>query len=422
MKRTLLPLAALAFGCGADFTPREEIDRLRTFGILSEVQADPSLAWPRTAQTTRLSALVTRERPEGQVRATWRFCPVAFGSGGGFECAVSEEDFSELLESVIRDAAANLTELLEMFPDLELPPGFDPEDFMLPDELQVGIEPDFELGTSTVSLGSGVNRVGIDFNLRDVFFPEQGDLIPEFILDLGIRALCEQLQGAEFPEVVERPSCNGVFPFRIDVELQILEAGREVDDPLLAQRFLDVVYDPTVTPNRNPDVEGFCISPLMNDPSREEAMDLRCDDPVFPTWVQTSTLPYGLFFDTSYGLSLEGLEEDDAETFEVLDPEAEPGTTAREQLTVSWFIDAGGIDRTRTAFDADEEASPIERARYNEWELPREIDFDDPPADGRVELIAVVRDGRGGRAFNTVRLPLVRAPQPLPMENGADGN
>lgn len=428
---------------GEDFTPREEIDRLRLFGIRSATIDDPSVAWPRTGEPARLQALLTREIPTGQATARWSFCPVAFGSDGDFRCALDEAEFAAFVNEAVRAAVRDLTGV-----DL-------PADLLL--------EPDFDLGTSTVAFTRGATVAATRFDLRDVFFaagtgglpPELAELGLEAVLDLGLDLLCTQLQAQDFPDFVERPECDGVFPFRVDVEVRAT-APEAPTETLRAQRFFDVRYDPDVPANRNPSLQatsgpsGICfveVAPVPPDASpdnpsfarataaRAEAEDLRTDDaaaavardlcvqadlesieastfvPVFNLQAGNQRVAFIPLDGTTppvlplrlaqrYQLELFGLDRNDAEPYFRSGPDGDP-VEDTEQLTVSWFVDAGGLERTRTAFEAGTEGATIDRLQSNRWTTPRPIDFDDPVQ--QLELVFVVRDDRGGRALGSVQ-------------------
>lgn len=370
-------IAAASAGCGPDFTPQEEIDRLRVLGIKSEVVGSEDVAWPNTVQDALLTPLVTNLELDDPSRFgyAWRVCPVAFGSEADFACVFTEEEFEQL----IIDAAEQATGA------------------PIPEEIADLLDVDFDLGTSTTAI----------FNLRDVVL---GDLPPDLpidpkpVLDQVLAAACEQLQTADFPDFVERPECNGTFQVRID--LTVCEAGvacssdaspGDESPPRVVNtvRFLDVIYDDQVVPNRNPATEVVCrttIPPATSGPAR-------CN--INGELVEPGEVTE-LFFEAGFGFELADLTTDDAEFFEAeeLVDTATVTVTRQERLTVSWFVTGGGIDRNRTAFDAEQpDNSGIGRARSNVWSTPRAADLDADRRDDEFGIFMVVRDGRGGRAF-----------------------
>ncbi|NJK88394.1 MAG: hypothetical protein HC923_02685, partial [Myxococcales bacterium] len=191
MRTLWMPVVALAaWTCGPDFTPADEIDRLRVLGIRARVAATPEIAWPFVDEDTLIDALVTDDdlSDPSSFKYRWRLCPVAFGSEADFRCVFTEDQFEEFLRGL----------LLGVLPD-----GTDPN--------ALTIDADFELGTDPAAT----------FNLRDVFRSEALDALPPAVvrelLQEGLRFACEELQTQEFPDFVDRPECNGVFGVRIDV-------------------------------------------------------------------------------------------------------------------------------------------------------------------------------------------------------------
>ena len=408
-----LVCSLLCFGsaaCGPDFTPQEEIDRLRVLGVKSEVEGQPGVAWPGVVDDARLTALVTNEAladPTGFGYA-WRICPVAFGSESDFQCAFTEEEFEALLLEQLADVPRD--ELIEAVVDQLLPDGTEEEKQQLREALNDAfdqipdlVDVDFDLPTPTTSTTA-------IFELRRVFFGDALDDLPfdpdPFVaplLESLLAGACEQLQTAEFPDFVERPECNGTFQVRIDLTVcspgiectadRLPAEGEGPPDVVKTLRFLDVVYDDEVVRNRNPVVQSVCRGGTNNEPPPECA---ELGTVVPPD--QAAGLPFG----ANVPFELADLETDDAETYLAV-IETGTGTTTeerQERLTVSWFVTGGELDRNRTAFDPlQPETSPIDRARFKVWSIPRQIDLSPEEEDATYGIFMVVRDGRGGRAF-----------------------
>ncbi|MGF1511317.1 MAG: hypothetical protein ACFB9M_17640 [Myxococcota bacterium] len=402
----MLVLAA----CGPDFVPAEEIDRLRVLGISTRVIETPELAWPNVDEDLELAALATLEG-EGSPSLTWRFCPLAFGSAGDFECVFDEEDFRDAVITLVTDAVAEADEL-----DLDT-------DALA--ELLTGL--DFDLGTGP----------SVVFNLTDLFLgdarsaleaaveagvesgilsPEDAaNLMPASLVAAALEQFCEDIQTQEFPEFVERPECNGTFEFRVDV----IATNEDEDESLEARRFFTVIYDPEspfAVPNRNPEAQLLCAIDLGQFvregeavPSAQRLLETRCVlDNVFVLGPEAAPAP--AFFDEDIRVVIPDLcvvqgtasEIDEecianAEFFLTTDPDGET-VEATENLVLSWFVDTGDLDRSRTAFALADENSPLSEAQTNEWTPPARIDFDDD-SGLPLDLFVVVRDGRGGRAF-----------------------
>jgi hypothetical protein len=92
-------LAALVAGCGDDFTPFNELDRLRVLAVRAE---PPELA---PGATTTLDALVFA--PDGDaVTSAWSWCPITLGAAKGYECALSEQQLADAIDAVAPGAGA----------------------------------------------------------------------------------------------------------------------------------------------------------------------------------------------------------------------------------------------------------------------------------------------------------------------------
>jgi hypothetical protein len=414
-----LPMRTLVIGllclgstaCGPDFTPQEEIDRLRVLGVKSEVDGQPEVAWPGVVDDARLTALVTNESLSDPTTFgyAWRICPVAFGSEADFRCAFTEEEFEAFLLDQL--AGVPRDELIEAIVEQILPDGTEEEKQQLRDALNDAfdqipdlVDVDFDLPTPTTSTTAVLNLRGVFFGggLDDLPFDPDPFVAP--LLQGLLAGACEQLQTADFPDFVERPECNGTFQVRID--LTVCNPGVECTadsvpssdgdgppDVVKTLRFLDVIYDDEVVPNRNPEVQTVCRGGASDEPPPECA---ELGTVVPPD--QAAGLPFG----ANVPFELADLETDDAETHLAV-VETETGTTTeerRERLAVSWFVTGGELDRNRTAFDPQRpENSPIERARFNVWSTPRQIDLSPEEEDATFAIFMVVRDGRGGRAF-----------------------
>lgn len=161
------PLVGL-FGlaaCTGDFTPYNEIDRLRVLAISADKP------WLAQGDSTRIEALVV---PVGDntVDYQWSWCPLTQGSSKGYECAFTREELQQQV-----DAAT-----------------------MMPGLLTV---PPFELGTSSTAVYA--------YNLPAAFFS----------------SVCAAINmGGEVPDFVELPACDGTFP--ITIRLTVTSNGESL--------------------------------------------------------------------------------------------------------------------------------------------------------------------------------------------------
>lgn len=154
----LLGLAA----CTGDFTPYNEIDRLRVLAISAE------RPWLTQGDRTGLQALVV---PVGDnpVSYDWSWCPFTKGSTSGYECAVTRDELQAQI-----DQATGAPGLL--------------------------VVPPFSLGTTSTT--------SFSYDLPSAFFAQ----------------VCAAIKaGGEIPAFVELPKCDGTFP--ITIRLHVTSGG-----------------------------------------------------------------------------------------------------------------------------------------------------------------------------------------------------
>jgi hypothetical protein len=95
----LTTAAALAAGCGQDFAPFNELDKLRVLAVRAE---PPELA---PGDIAAIDALVFE--PDGdEVAYAWTWCPFSLGAAAGYECAVTEQDLAAAIEEAAPGAGA----------------------------------------------------------------------------------------------------------------------------------------------------------------------------------------------------------------------------------------------------------------------------------------------------------------------------
>lgn len=428
---TVISFVSLGFGpgCGPDFTPQEEIDRLRVLGIRSEVPDSDRRAWPGVIEDAVLTALVTDDALEdpASFEYRWRLCPVAFGSEADFECVFTEAEFEafilELIENVPIEEAVTIV-LEALFED---PSQVDPEAV---EAIRAQIEGLLEQAPELIDVDFVLSDTATaTFNLRDVIFVEEvAELedqgLVQGLLELLLERACEQLGTAEFPDFVERPTCDGTFQMRIDLTVCDLPADEctpqsrpsQTDGPprvVRAVRFFDIIYDLDLVPNpnRNPEAAIMCRTPEPLTGDEQISLRTRPCGNIIEMPPPPALDPDGLEFGATYGLVItdvrvlldpNGFDLDlDAEVFTKWDPEAEAFTEERqERLIFSWFTTGGDPGRNRSAFDPEQpENSSIDRAATNEWNTPRAIDLTPEEREAIYGLFVVIRDGRGGRAF-----------------------
>jgi hypothetical protein len=185
-------------------------------------------------------------------------------------------------------------------------------------------------------------------------------LPPEFF-----QGICDAIRTRDAPEFVTLPPCNGRFP--ITVRLRATDGVEEV----IAVKEVELIYDAAVaSANQNPRIDRI-VTALELVPSEES--EIAADG---------STL---LNRDTHHFVRAK-IGEEQAERY-VAD-----GADRRENLVLSWFIDAGAgdLERTRTSFLEGE--IPFDQLLENEWKTPKAVDFAGPT----VRMFFVLRDERRG--------------------------
>jgi len=176
---------------------------------------------------------------------------------------------------------------------------------------------------------------------------------------LLLAALCAGL-GEELPGF----GCPEGFPVQVRVRV------RTEEDELFAVRTLYLGLDPTRAPNAVPEVGGLEVR-------------------VGREWVTvTDDAPGEVLRDEENELRAL-VAEDQAESYELVGFDGEV-TSARERLTLSWFVESGNTRAERTGYI--EGVAPIEVLNANRWTPAREDDY----PEGSSELILVLRDDREG--------------------------
>jgi hypothetical protein len=169
------------------------------------------------------------------------------------------------------------------------------------------------------------------------------------------------------------PDCSAGFPVTVRLVVQT------PSDRLEAVRTLHLRFEDAQEANDNPAIEqlvaGDGAMPL-------EGASIRAD-------VDAKT-PVGA-----------RVPEAAAERYTARDDRGQP-VAAREQLTLTWFVEAGEPDIERTSFI--DGVIPLARASENQWTFP-----DAPPgAPAMARMIVVVRDNRGGVGWRTATARLHR--------------
>lgn len=186
---------------------------------------------------------------------------------------------------------------------------------------------------------------------------------------------CEQLENAELPEGFKAPRCNGRFTVSIRLVVQ------DGDAQIAATRELPLIYEDEVVSNQNPTISGGEISVRGA-----------------PPFVLSTDAPTMVTRDVEYKLTLD-IDAASAETFS---SEDETGPIEdREILSMTWFYEAGSMDKSRSSFI--DGFTDIDNLRENLYTTPISEDF----SDDELRLFFVLRDDRGGLNWLESRLELV---------------
>ncbi len=331
---TLLFILGLSAASGACTDDEISFNEIERLRVLG-IQSSPP--WLLEGQTAALQFLSVNNDPnidDADLRTRWSFCPLQADSTLGFQCLITSVEDLEVLTGTVA-----------------LPPEFELAEFS-----------EFGLLISTSSTA----------------------VLPFVLPAETISTLCDMIDEVDLPPFVTRPECNGRFPITVFLERGPFDpqsADPDAVDPdrrVIAFRDVDLVYDPTLEtnpPNQNPEISSLSVS-------RAGEQD----------FVLTSTAaPIVLRYDTVYDLRID-VTPDQAEDFESGDDD-EPN---REQLTVTWFIEGGETEFTRTGFLPADDGDSFADLIDNEWTTPSSANF-----EGRTEaqLFLVIRDGRGGQSW-----------------------
>ncbi len=192
-----------------------------------------------------------------------------------------------------------------------------------------------------------------------------------------LQSVCDFITQNDLPDVGDLPSCDGTYEITIRLET----AGS--DNSVIGVRTVDLLYQDGLPRNANPAITAATAT----DPSGTEITL----DPSAPTQLSR---------DVEYTLHV-NVAADQAETYMAPPPEGGPPVSMRENLFVTWFYQAGKMDRTRTSYLED---SDLANLLDNHWRTPTT----DERADAATTLWFVIRDDRGGISWISRQIALVQ--------------
>lgn len=367
---TAAVLLGVAWACGGEeFTSFNRVDRLRVLAIRSEPPWLVATSTGATFPSAELTALIAHgpETSTSAVKLEWSWCPLRAGQSGDEEvppygCAFGPN---------------------EILPEL----GFDPP--------APGEYPNNEFPIEVDASGRASLEVPIP--------PAQ------------VAAICDQLSAVEVPEFVNIPSCEDGFPISIRLRASLEDTANPADcaqdadcEEVIAFKTVTLAFDSAAGRNDNPTVGKV----YLLDPEAPEDVTRRVD-----LTTTSTTLERNVEYELRIELDPQDAQPvplvDGASVEDFVDPATcdtepvegqPPPPRDREDLVVTWFIQGGETDDTRTGWLADECASRerFERAQKNTWTTPRKADY--APSSSR--LYVVVRDARRGAVFTSVQVNL----------------
>lgn len=304
----LSALSASTAACADEFDPYNE---LLNFRVLA-VRAEPP--YLREGETTRLDAAIYLPDPNTPVQYSWSWCPFRGSADTKFECAVPRDDLQAMVDATVGPGVVDI--------------------------------PPYEL--------SSTSSTTFTYSVPALLFS----------------GLCAALAGAELPDFVERPACNGLW--EATIRMTATSGGKEI----ITIKDLQLAYTSSAATNTNPTIDS--ISWWPEGQAESSAQLLSAGTP--PTFNR----------DTKYLLRADVTEELSESYVAAPEVEGDPIETKREILIVTWYVEGGETKSTRTTFIDGE--VPIEILRLNELTTPKKADY----PEQNLRLIFVIRDNRGG--------------------------
>ena len=199
-----------------------------------------------------------------------------------------------------------------------------------------------------------------------------------------VRRVCDLIQQQELPPLTEAPDCTDGFPVTIISTIRQIDNATNEAGPaesigptqIRAVKRINLLLEEDREVNRNPRLaELFLIDPRDGSRTRV-AQD--------GTTVIDHNVEYTLEVD---------LAAAESQPYMFTPPDTGVPEMRREELTLTWFIEAGATAFIRTGLI--ENVTLLEDARANEWTTPRSLDYDRDTA----RVFVVIRDGRFGTSW-----------------------
>jgi hypothetical protein len=176
---------------------------------------------------------------------------------------------------------------------------------------------------------------------------------------------CEALKEGNIPPFVELPACDGTFP--ITIRLAATSNGETIE---VVKEIMLLYADLPL--NTNPVITGLTV--------KGEGLELM---------TTSTTSRIELVRDREYTFQAE-MPTSNIERYTFTPKDTMVPMEVEESLAITWFIDGGEMDSSRTGYIPME--VDLQRAGENFWTTPKAVDY--APVDAR--MILVVRDNRKG--------------------------
>lgn len=312
---TLAITTLFATGCGVGFDPYNEVIGLRVLAVRA---TSPAL---HPGASTTVEALIHQE-DTAPLSFEWSWCPMRGDADDGFQCAVSETQFDELVRSF----------------------GY------------TGGSVSFALGTAPSAT------------------------LDHYVPTAMLQMLCDQQLVAEGVSIPLFDCSNG---FPVSVELWLSDGA----DEIRTIKEITLLLDDQSIANQNPSIGEFRVAAA--DQSIDKAQLVAASDVSLP-----------VDFSETYELYMD-VPPSAAESYTQA---ATAPSTTREILALTWFVEAGATEFTRTSFI--DGTVGFSNLGHNSWETPHPEENDPGP----ITFYFVLRDDRGGLDWTSRTVQLSKAP------------
>jgi hypothetical protein len=208
----------------------------------------------------------------------------------------------------------------------------------------------------------------------------QGQPVPSFdlgaapitMLPNGIDRVVLETVCAGIPGAPQKPNCAGGFPVQVRLTVK-----SEITRPFQVDAVVTTHWQflPDSSSNSNPAIDK--LTATVRDVTSELGE---------PATIDTITLPRDVKTPIEATVTLDTA----AEVYDGLDDDMNPASGLRERLFLTWFVETGGTEDSRTSFI--DGLTPPEDLGKNGWYPERFEDY----MRGDARVVVVIHDNRGG--------------------------